>query len=122
MGVGSQRHAQAALLPGKGPGAHRSGNCVGPRAGLKRWGKSHSNGIRPPDRPAHSKSLCLLRYPGPSFHPRTETNQVSVASFYISQQTMDKCQDTDLNKGAYVTYNSLHSHNSHITLTASLIS
>jgi hypothetical protein len=32
MGVGGQRHAPAALLPGKTPGA---GGWVGPRAGLE---------------------------------------------------------------------------------------
>ena len=39
-GVGSQRHAPAALLLGKGPGTHCIGGWVGPRAGLDRCGNS----------------------------------------------------------------------------------
>ena len=41
MGVGGQRHAPAAVPPGKGPGTHCVGGCVGPRAGLDGCGKSH---------------------------------------------------------------------------------
>jgi hypothetical protein len=40
---GGQRHAPAALYPGKSPGAPCTGDCVGPRAGMNRYGKS-----RPP--------------------------------------------------------------------------
>ena len=40
MGVGGQRHASAALPPGKRPGAHCIGDWVGPRAGLDGCGKS----------------------------------------------------------------------------------
>ena len=36
-----------------------------PRARLEGCGKSLPNGIRFPDRPARSKSLYRLRYPGP---------------------------------------------------------
>ena len=43
MGVAGQRHALAALLPGKRPGTHCIGGWVGPRAGLDGCGKS-----RPP--------------------------------------------------------------------------
>jgi len=39
-GVGSQRHAPAALLPGKGPGTHCIGGWMGPRAVLDGCGKS----------------------------------------------------------------------------------
>jgi hypothetical protein len=39
-GVGGQRHATAALAPGKRPGAHCIGRWVGPRAGLDGYGKS----------------------------------------------------------------------------------
>jgi hypothetical protein len=42
-GVGGQRHAPAALPPGKRPGTHCIGGWVGSRAGLDGWGKS-----RPP--------------------------------------------------------------------------
>ena len=40
MGVGSQRHAPAALPPGKIPGIHCTGGWVGSRAGLDGYGKS----------------------------------------------------------------------------------
>jgi len=50
MGVGGQRHATAALRPGKRPGTNCTRGCVVPRAGLDGWGKS-----RPP----------------PEFDPRT---------------------------------------------------
>jgi hypothetical protein len=39
-GVGSQRHAPAALPPGKGPSTHCTGGWVGPRAGLVGYEKS----------------------------------------------------------------------------------
>ena len=41
MGVGGQRHAPAALPPGKRPGTHCIGGWVGPRAGLDGCGKPH---------------------------------------------------------------------------------
>jgi hypothetical protein len=34
MGVGGQRHASAALLPGKKPGMHCTGGRMGPRVSL----------------------------------------------------------------------------------------
>jgi len=43
MGLGGQRHAPAALPPGKIPGTHFVGGRVGSRAGLDGCGKS-----RPP--------------------------------------------------------------------------
>jgi hypothetical protein len=39
MGVGGQCHAPAALPPGKRPGTHCTGGCVGPRASLDRCRK-----------------------------------------------------------------------------------
>jgi len=42
MVVGGQRHAPAALPPGKRPGTHSTGGWVGPRAGLVVCGKSRS--------------------------------------------------------------------------------
>jgi len=39
--VGGQRHAPAALRPGKSSGTHCIGGWVGPRAGLDGCGKSH---------------------------------------------------------------------------------
>jgi hypothetical protein len=62
-----QRHAPAALTQGKIPGIHCVGSWLGPRAGLD-WGGAEnlaSTEIRCPDRPARSKSLYGLRYPGP---------------------------------------------------------
>ena len=49
-GVRGQRHAPVALYSRERPGTHCTGNLVGPRAGLDRYGKS-----RPP----------------PGFDPRT---------------------------------------------------
>ena len=37
--VGGQRHAPAALTPGKRIGTHFTGGCVGSRAGLDGFGK-----------------------------------------------------------------------------------
>ena len=42
MGVGGQRHAPAALPPGKRPDTHFAGGWVGLRAGLDGCGKSRS--------------------------------------------------------------------------------
>ena len=69
-GVGGQRHAPAAFLPGK-TRYHCTGGGLGPRAGLDRWGKSRPHkGVRFPDRPARSESLYRLRYPGPLMRTR----------------------------------------------------
>jgi len=46
MGVGGQRHAPAALPPGKRPGTYSVGCLVGPRAGVDGCAKS-----RPPTPP-----------------------------------------------------------------------
>jgi len=64
--VGSQRHAPAALPPGKRPGIYCIGGWLGPRIGLDGCGKTrlHRNSI--PDLPARSQSLYRLSYPGPS--------------------------------------------------------
>jgi hypothetical protein len=64
-GVGVKHHAPESLLPGKSPGTHSIGGWVGPRAGLDGCGKTRPTWIRSPDRPTHSQSLYLLRYPGP---------------------------------------------------------
>jgi len=63
MGLGCQRHAPAALPPGKRPGTHCIGGWVDPN-----WTGAEnlaSTGIRSPDRPARSESLYRLHYPGP---------------------------------------------------------
>jgi len=53
MGVGVQRHAPAALHPGK-TWYSLLGGWVGPRAGLDGCGKSRRTGLRFPDHPARS--------------------------------------------------------------------
>jgi len=56
MRVGDQRHAPAALTPGKRPG---TGGLVGPRAGLDGCGKS----LAPP--PGFDPRTVAIRYRGP---------------------------------------------------------
>jgi hypothetical protein len=53
MTVGGQLHAPAALPPGKRPGTHGIGGCVGPRAGLDGGEKSrpHRDSIPGPSSP-----------------------------------------------------------------------
>ena len=65
MGVGGQRHAPAALPPGKRPGTHRTGGRVGARPVWTGAENLASTGIRSPDRPARTQSLYRLGYPGP---------------------------------------------------------
>jgi len=57
MSMGGQNHAPTALPPGKRPGTHCTGSCVGPTDGLDMCGKSRPTGIRSPYRPACSESL-----------------------------------------------------------------
>ena len=45
--MGGQRHAPAALLPGKEPSTHCVGGSVGPRAGLDGCGKTLPPGFDP---------------------------------------------------------------------------
>ena len=63
MGVGGQRHAPAALPPGKDPVTivQEAGWAPGPV-----WTGAENltpTGIRSPDRPARSESLYWLSYP-----------------------------------------------------------
>ena len=51
MGVGGQRHAPAALAPGKRPGTHCIGGWVGPREGLTGAENLAPTGIRSPAYP-----------------------------------------------------------------------
>jgi len=69
MGVGSQRHALAALRPGKRPSTNRTRGCVVPRGGLDGWGKSRPtpSGIRSPDRSACSVSITYFNIPECNF-------------------------------------------------------
>jgi hypothetical protein len=50
------------MYPRERPGTHCTGDWVGPSAGLDKCGKSPPTGIRSPDRPARSQSLCRLSY------------------------------------------------------------
>ena len=67
-GVGGQRHAPAAIPPGKDPVP------IVQEAGWAPWpvwtGAENlaATGIRSPDRPARSGSLYRLRYPSPSLY------------------------------------------------------
>ena len=66
MGVGGQRHAPAAFTPGKDPvpTVQEAGWTPGPIwTGAKNL--APTTRIRSPDRPARSKLLYRLRYPGP---------------------------------------------------------
>jgi len=51
MGTGGQRHALAALHPGKSPSTHCTGGLVGPRDSLDKCGEKknhlHSPGFKP---------------------------------------------------------------------------
>ena len=62
--MGGQRHAPAALSPGKRPGTHRIGGWVGLRAGLDGCGKSrpHPTGIRSRTVQPVAQSLYRLSY------------------------------------------------------------
>jgi len=64
-GVSGQRHAPAAVLPGKSryPLYKRAGWAPGPV--WKGAEKLAPTGIWSPDRPGRSESLHRLRYPGP---------------------------------------------------------
>ena len=77
MEVGGQRHAPADLPTGKRPSTHGIGGCVGPRAGLDRFGENipHAGwggGIRPPNRPVRNKWMCLGSTPSGPDTPRPQ--------------------------------------------------
>ena len=63
MGLGGQRHTQAALPPGKSryPLCRRMGGSQS-RSGRLRKDLAHT-GIRSPDSPARSESLYRMSYP-----------------------------------------------------------
>ena len=58
MGVGGQRHAPAALSPGKRPGTHCIEGWMGPKAGLDGCGKSNT----PPGFDPQTVQLVASRY------------------------------------------------------------
>jgi len=57
------RHAPADLPPGKKPGSHPRGSCVGFGAGLDGSGKSRPIGFRFPDRLVRSESIYYSTVP-----------------------------------------------------------
>ena len=66
--VGVERHAPAALPPGKSLGAHCTGGFVGPRTGLLGYGEdriSYPTAVRTQSCPACNELLCRLYYPRP---------------------------------------------------------
>jgi hypothetical protein len=63
--VGGQRHAPAALTPGRRLGTYCTGGWLVPRGGWTGAENVASAGVLSPDRPARSKSLYLLSYRGP---------------------------------------------------------
>ena len=64
MGVGGQRHAPAALPPGKCPGIDCIRGWVGPRAGLDGCGKSLSSSLLSKSVKIKSCNCCPLLYTG----------------------------------------------------------
>ena len=86
MGVGGQRHAPAALPPGKIHGTHFIGVWVGLRAGLDWCGKSRPTGIRSPDRPVRRQSLCRLRYPAHLCEVETEVLSIQFRQTSVFKQ------------------------------------
>jgi hypothetical protein len=68
MGVGGQRHARAALSPGKRAGTQCTRGWAGPRAGLDGCGKPRPHRVRAPNRQARSESPHRLHYPGTWAH------------------------------------------------------
>ena len=68
MGVGGQRHAPAALTPGKRPSTHYIGDCVGYRAVLDGYGiSSPPQGFDLRTVKSVVQSLYRLSYPGPKY-------------------------------------------------------
>jgi hypothetical protein len=74
MGLGGQRHAPAALLPGMTRYPLYRRLCRSEQV-LK---MSPPTGIRSPDRPARSESLYRLSYPGPLCYPIIKFNLIYV--------------------------------------------
>ena len=63
MGVGGQRHAPAALPPGRRPGTYCIGGWMGPRISLEGCGQSHPPaGFDPRTVQPVSESLYRRRY------------------------------------------------------------
>jgi hypothetical protein len=87
-GLRDQRHALAALYPGKDPVSivQKAGWVQGPV-----WTGAENlapTGIRSPDRPARSQSLYRLRYPA----------QLTVEGEYIEQHRIYLQNDSTMNR------------------------
>jgi len=83
-GVDGQRHASAALPPGKTryPLYRRLGGPESPSGQMRKI--SSPTSIRSPDRPARTKSLYRLSYPGSRYlvnKPNTKGTQCSAKAF-----------------------------------------
>jgi hypothetical protein len=64
-GVGGHRQPLAALTPGKRPGTHSTGSCVGTRVGVDGHTENFApTGIRSSDCSTRSESLYRLGYAG----------------------------------------------------------
>jgi hypothetical protein len=66
MGLGGQRHAPAALPPGKRPGTHCIGGWVGPRAGLDGCVKSRPHRDSIPGPPSQYQDAILTELSRPT--------------------------------------------------------
>ena len=66
MEVGGQRHAPAALAARKRAGTHRTGDWVGPRAGLDACGKSHPHRNSKPGPSSPSQAAIPTELPRPT--------------------------------------------------------
>jgi len=76
--MGGERHAPAALSPGKQPGIHDIRGWVGPRASLDGYETSHP----PPGFDTRSESLYRLRHPG-----QTHTHTYVYVCMYVCIHT-----------------------------------
>jgi len=106
--MGGQRHASAALPPGKKLSTSCIGGWVGPRAGLDRRGKSpHSTGIRSPDRPIRRESLSeyviLIAFPLQQWlHERASMLHYTYAFWTVQLEVFYSCSGRCANYKFYL--------------------